>query len=93
MSWKKTDSILDNILRKNKVFLKDKISEAWNKCDQSDKAVIKYFRNGELTLKAQNSAFLQELSMNKQNIKKEMNNYLKSDCKIKRINISLGGTN
>lgn len=93
MSWKNTENILDSILRKNKVFLKDKINRAWKECGESEKADIGYFRNGELTLKVKNSAYLQELSMNKSNIKKKMNANLDTDCKIKRINISLGGKN
>ncbi len=91
VSWKKTENILDSILRKNKIFLKDKITEAWNNCPEKDKADIMKFHRGELILKAKNSAYLQELSMNKGKIKNLMNKNLDPKCKIKRINISLGG--
>lgn len=93
MTWKSTDNILDNILKKNKDFLKDKITRAWNECGENNKADIEYFRQGELTLKVKNSAYLQELTMNKSRIKKVMNDNLDSSCKIKKINISLGGKN
>ena len=90
MKWKSTASIIDNIIKDRKSAVKDDVESAWmGMKDVSRKADIITFSDGELVLKAHNSAYLQELSMKREIIIDNLNNRLKG--RVKKIKYILGG--
>jgi hypothetical protein len=89
MKWKKTNDILDKILRRAGGATKDEILDAWNKLEESKIAEVITFTNGTLILKVPNSAYLQMLSFKREEIKKNLNKILGN--KIVNVKLKCGG--
>ncbi len=89
MKWEIAGNILDRILEQSKSSIKDDLEKAWNNIDESRMAKIVTFKNGDMVLKAENSAELQILSLKREEIKQQLNNKLNG--KVKNIRFRLGG--
>ena len=89
MTWKTSGHIIDKLLNSSKGPIKDKIEKAWNQMEESRKAKIVTFKKGQLIISVENSAWLQELTFKREEMKKTLNQSLAG--RIKEVKIRLGG--
>lgn len=90
MSWKRPGEIINKILRNSAGPIKDSIEKAWREIDYiKEKGNIVTFKKGTLIVKVKNSACLQEMSLQREKIKQDLNQ--KIEKKIKEIRFRLGG--
>jgi len=89
MSWKKPSDLIDKMLEKSKLSVKDDLLSCWSSMPDSRKAEVVTLDKGELILSVKNSAFLQEITFRKEQIKEELNR--KIGNRISNIKLRLGG--
>jgi len=89
MGWIGISKILKNFQTRPKI--KDKLTAQIIKTYLKQKTGIKSmsFKEGRLEIKVKSSALLQELFLEKENIRKEINNYLKKEV-VKEIAVRRG---
>jgi chaperonin cofactor prefoldin len=88
MSWKTPNNIIDRILAGPGSLIKDRVEKAWNELEEKDKAKVVTLKNGHLILNAKNSAWLQELTYKREEIKQKLNRSLGGA--VKDIRLRLG---
>ena len=86
MEWTGINKVLDNFQSHPKI--KNKLRTQIIKNCLKERAGIKSvaFKNGKLEIKVKSSALLQELFLEKENLKREINEYLKKNL-VKEVGV------